>query len=579
MVDAETTAIQKIKSNGNRPEEWLGFLALQQSTLAADLTDENCRHLLYLYERAVSQIPAEENKKNISYAHILVNFAKLQMKISKDDARSTFQLARNNAKHFAIVFVAWAQFELSAGNRSKCRSLLRKGKDSGAEPKELLLKAYDNFVAQRKVLIEESEELTGFTGYRANQKSSESSVDMSPLSTEDESSTGTNTQLTEAGTAKVSDNTTAVISFKLPSVLESCGKKPLSCRRSNSSSSSDETDSILYQSSTHRQRGSMSTQKPSVKSTPDFKSDNLAGCMNLSVRRHKARRGGGIHFGLPMRVKRPLPALSEPGDELDGITELDCTVEVPQQQSCEPETAASNQIHGLHLARSSVHSASTKKDMTKEQSLSPASGSQKETSGEHYEGRFRNNTVETQEIVAPQVTENLLYNQQSAGSYSFTANPQPAMLNNSCSTQQGEVSNSGRQPMLYQIPTPQGLPSASSQVIDGSVTIRKQSTNSTAQPVERNGSLLQKKTAQVSHSGPLHSTPGQLLGAGCAPGYPQEMQFSRSAAVPAQSSQETIRVKGKLYQRLGTIGKGGSSKVSCLAFVVIFLSAMCLLQL
>ncbi|PFX26202.1 Dual specificity protein kinase TTK [Stylophora pistillata] len=135
------------------------------------------------------------------------------------------------------------------------------------------------------------------------------------------------------------------------------------------------------------------------------------------------------------------------------------------------------------------------------------------------------------------------------------------MLNNSCSTQQGEVSNSGRQPMLYQIPTPQGLPSASSQVIDGSVTIRKQSTTSTAQPAERNGSLLQKKTAQVSHSGPLHSTPGQLLGARCAPGYPQEMQFSRSAAVPAQSSQETIRVKGKLYQRLGTIGKGGSSKV------------------
>ena len=69
------------------------------------------------------------------------------------------------------------------GNRSKCRSLLRKGKDSGAEPKELLLKAYDNFVAERKVLLEESEELTGFTHYRANQKSSESSVDMSPLST------------------------------------------------------------------------------------------------------------------------------------------------------------------------------------------------------------------------------------------------------------------------------------------------------------------------------------------------------------------------------------------------------------
>ena len=36
-------------------------------------------------------------------------------RVSEDDARSTFQLARSNAKHFAIVFVAWAQFELSTG--------------------------------------------------------------------------------------------------------------------------------------------------------------------------------------------------------------------------------------------------------------------------------------------------------------------------------------------------------------------------------------------------------------------------------------------------------------------------------
>ena len=70
-----------------------------------------------------------------------------------------------------------------AGDKSKCRGLLRKGKDSGAQPKELLLKAYDNFVAGKKVLIEDNEELTGFTSYRMKQKSSESSMDLSPLST------------------------------------------------------------------------------------------------------------------------------------------------------------------------------------------------------------------------------------------------------------------------------------------------------------------------------------------------------------------------------------------------------------
>ena len=90
----------------------------------------------------------------------------------------------------------------------------------------------------------------------------------------DDSSTGNSIQLTDTGTSKVADNTSAVISFKLPSVLESYGKKPLSCRRSNSSSSSDDADSIPFQASanSHMQRGSMSTQKPSVKSTPDFKS-------------------------------------------------------------------------------------------------------------------------------------------------------------------------------------------------------------------------------------------------------------------------------------------------------------------
>jgi len=45
----------------------------------------------------------------------ILAFYYLNRRISEDDARRTFQLARSNAKHFAIVFVAWAQFELSLG--------------------------------------------------------------------------------------------------------------------------------------------------------------------------------------------------------------------------------------------------------------------------------------------------------------------------------------------------------------------------------------------------------------------------------------------------------------------------------
>ena len=77
-MDPETTAIQKIQNSGNRPEDWLEFLAQQKSKAAAGLTEETCRHLRFLYERAVSQIPAEENKKNFSYARLLVDFAQLQ---------------------------------------------------------------------------------------------------------------------------------------------------------------------------------------------------------------------------------------------------------------------------------------------------------------------------------------------------------------------------------------------------------------------------------------------------------------------------------------------------------------------
>jgi len=81
-MDPETTTIQIIQSNGNRPEDWLEFLVLQRSKTAAGVADETCRHLLYLYERAVSRIPAEENKKNFSYARLLVDFAKLQALVS-----------------------------------------------------------------------------------------------------------------------------------------------------------------------------------------------------------------------------------------------------------------------------------------------------------------------------------------------------------------------------------------------------------------------------------------------------------------------------------------------------------------
>ena len=78
-MDPYTPTIQKIQDNGNRPEEWLEFLAHQQTIAGPDLTVESCQHLIFLYERAVNQISAEQHKINFSYARLLVECAKLQM--------------------------------------------------------------------------------------------------------------------------------------------------------------------------------------------------------------------------------------------------------------------------------------------------------------------------------------------------------------------------------------------------------------------------------------------------------------------------------------------------------------------
>lgn len=289
--------------------------------------------------------------------------------------------------------------------------------------------------------------------------------------------------------------------------------------------------------------------------------------MNLSVRRQKTRRapgGLGINFGLPMRVKMPLPALSEPGNELDGITELECTMD-ESRPSCEPEAAPSSQGAGSSI-RSASSSSETERES--EQKPPPTRESHKETTGHKLEQCVKRNTVEAHGVLTPhaQTTASQVYKQQRTstvqeGSQSFTTNPQSTLLNNS-SRQQGDVSNSSLQQTLHQMPTPQGLSSTHNLSGNASSTIQQQSSNSITPAIGRSCSLSQQNIPQVSHSGQLQAIPGQFQGAGYAPGYPQEMQFARPMVIPAQSSQGTIVVKGKSYQRLGTIGKGGSSKVN-----------------
>ena len=296
--------------------------------------------------------------------------------------------------------------------------------------------------------------------------------------------------------------------------------------------------------------------------------------MNLSVRRNKTRRGprGAVgDFGLPIRVKMTLPSVKEPGDDLDGITELDTTVDEPQQ-GCKPEMASSTQ--GTHSTDGSMRttSSTSKKDIETVQK--PPTGTSH--SATHNQAQSKENGTR-ENLFMLQTADSVVSNQRQNSSIqdvsqSITANPPSATLNNSrshhknSSQQQPETwSSQQRKFQAQQVPGPQTLtaPSANS-VTGGSSTIRRENSSSITPVVNNSGSFLQHHTP-FSHSGQLLANPGQLPGVGFTPGYPPEMQFINPVvSVASQVPQGTIVVNGKSYQKLSTIGKGGSSKVCSL---------------
>lgn len=71
-MESSSIELEKIEKNGNRPEDWLAFINRIKRESA------NYNHVIRLYGMAASLISPDENKKNISYARLLVEFAKLQ---------------------------------------------------------------------------------------------------------------------------------------------------------------------------------------------------------------------------------------------------------------------------------------------------------------------------------------------------------------------------------------------------------------------------------------------------------------------------------------------------------------------
>ena len=284
--------------------------------------------------------------------------------------------------------------------------------------------------------------------------------------------------------------------------------------------------------------------------------------MNLSVRRIKKTGGPGLNFGLPMRVKRTLPSVKEPvcDDDLDGISALESTVD-ESQQSCQSEVILSSQEK--HPSDSRAYTVLCSSGTDKKIYQKPPTGKPRITI--HSQGQSKENDTGNS-VFASQTTHCQLASQEQnssvqEASQSFATSPPSATPNNNSRLQQGHSKHQ------QTIPTPQGSVASSSNTFTGSGTLQRQNSSSLTPVFGNSGSFIQHPIPQVNQSGQLQAIPGHLPGTTFTPGVSPDMQYMNPMVhVAPKASHDVIVVKGKSYQKLGTIGKGGSSKVSALFY-------------
>lgn len=261
----------------------------------------------------------------------------------------------------------------------------------------------------------------------------------------------------------------------------------------------------------------------------------------------------------------PLPSVKEPGDDLDGISQLDCTLD-DSQQSCKPDAVSATE--GNQKASISVPTASCSSELNREIDVKDFTGASHITV--QNQGHNKGNETGESMFVSQTGDKPVSIQQWNACDMmqeepqSSTTNPHSATLNNISTQHQAEAwSNHQQGIQASQMSVGQEGPTLhlSHSIAGGSdaVPAQMQNSSSLATVFTNSGSYLQPHIPLASHSGQLQAVPGQNLGMGFAPGYPPGTPFPNPAA--SQASQGTIVVKGKSYQRLGTIGKGGSSKV------------------
>lgn len=258
-----------------------------------------------------------------------------------------------------------------------------------------------------------------------------------------------------------------------------------------------------------------------------------------------------------------LPSVKEPGDDLDGVGALELTVDESQQNS-QPEMISSTQetTNGSGCVASTGHTADRKIDEKPPsgKSLHPT------TSQNQFKGKQDDckESVFTSRAQGNQLPSQQPNNTLQEGSQAIPTNPLSATLNNGSRTQSGYSSHQQTFP-IQQIPTPQGLTALVSSSSIGSSVLQRPNSGSMPPNLGDSGSFIHHPTPQANHSGQLQAIPGQLRGNGFASAFTPDVHFvNPMMPIAPKTPQGVIVVNGKTYQKLGTIGKGGSSKVSAL---------------
>ncbi|XP_036365368.1 dual specificity protein kinase TTK-like [Octopus sinensis] len=172
-LTVHTEWMNRIHSQGNRPEDWVEFIHYLKEQSPVPVTNSWTAYICDQYVHALKTIPSNQNKNNIMFVKLLVDYATLKSEENVDNGKSLFCQARSVARKFAIAHIYAAEFELKYGNPSKCHGILKKAQTFRSEPQYLLQKALDNLDSGKSYLLTAEEKAACFDVCNRNLKPEE----------------------------------------------------------------------------------------------------------------------------------------------------------------------------------------------------------------------------------------------------------------------------------------------------------------------------------------------------------------------------------------------------------------------